>query len=88
MKTFKLLFPDTYKLPDTKVIIGGFGGKGGYKDVYIIPKFYLGDNNGNRLEYINMPVAVGDYNFSVKMILGYPIFNKMNIYHTCFDEKG
>ena len=86
--SFKRLFPAAKKLQGEQVPISGFGGAGGYQEVYCIPEFHLGDKYGNRLIYEGLPIVVTKREFSVKMILGYPLLSKLNFRHQAFDERG
>lgn len=79
---FRLIFPDCVFM-DAEAILSGFGKDYEVFPIYKIPEYDLTDASNNTVCIKDLYIAVGKKDFSFSMILGFPIFRKMN-----FDYKS
>ena len=79
-------FHDAYKA-DYYCYLGGFGGKGGFVPVYIIPKFKLVDKNNNTLKFIDLPVMVSQRDYTFDIIISFTMLNQTNFSFNKFDSS-
>ncbi len=86
-KSFEATFPSAVRM-DMQAILSGFGSGYDVADVCRIPEYHLKDSMGNTVMIKNLYVAVTKRDFSFRMILSFPVFEKMNYQYISYTNQG
>lgn len=85
LESFQYFYSDA--IPTNYTIkLKGFGGDGEDVPVYILPEFHLSDGT-DRVVYHRLPIAIIERDFSVQMIISFPMIERMNYNYVYYSEE-